>query len=103
MRTKKPLFIPAAGIGLAAVLAAAPSAADLHIRNIAATCYSCHGTDGKSESLIPALAGVKKADFVMAMQEFKTGKREATVMHQHAPGYTDEELEKLGELFSNLK
>ena len=36
-------------------------------------------------------------------QEFKAGKRQATVMHQHAKGYTDQEIEVLAEYFSRQK
>lgn len=74
-----------------------------HARSMAATCYSCHGTDGKSHSAIPPLAGMDKSYFVEQMKDFKSGKREATVMHQHAKGYTDEEFEQMAEIFAAVK
>ncbi len=74
-----------------------------HARSMAATCYACHGTDGKSHSAIPPLAGMEKDYFVQQMKDFKSGKREATVMHQHAKGYTDEEFQQMAEVFAAIK
>lgn len=69
-------------------------------RNWAASCTGCHGTNGYSEGGIPALAGLDKAYIVNAMREFKSGQRPATVMHQNAKGYTDEQLERIAEFFA---
>lgn len=74
-----------------------------HARSMAATCYSCHGTDGKSHSAIPPLAGMDKNYFIEQMKDFKSGKREATVMHQHAKGYTDEEFVQMADIFTAIK
>jgi len=76
---------------------------DNHARNLAASCYACHGTDGNSEGGMPVLAGLDKALFVTQMKDFKSGARPATVMHQHAKGYTDEEFELLAGYFSAQK
>jgi cytochrome c553 len=86
----------------APAMAAANSGAT-HGRVIAATCAACHGTHGKSETAIPALAGTDKAYFIKQMNDFKTGKREATVMHQHAKAYTDEEIRHMAEFFAAAK
>jgi sulfide dehydrogenase cytochrome subunit len=80
-----------------------PSVCASHTKVIAATCYICHGPNGKSSSAIPSLAGQEKAYFVTAMKEFKDGKREATVMKKYALGYTDEEYEAMGEFFAKIK
>ena len=89
------------------VLAAASlpvSAADRNSgRNLAATCTGCHGTNGRSDGGIPGLAGLQKAYIVNAMKEFKAGTRQATVMHQHAKGYTDEQIELMAEFFAAQK
>jgi sulfide dehydrogenase cytochrome subunit len=37
------------------------------------------------------------------MQEFKSGKRPASVMKKHAAGYTEAEYAEMGEFFSKLK
>lgn len=99
---KKTLIVGLLGAGL---LAAAGSvmAADAHTRQIASTCLSCHGPDGKSISAMPSLAGIDKTYFVAQMKAFKSGLRPASVMHRHVQGYTDQELEKMGEYFAALK
>lgn len=79
------------------------AAENVNGRNWAATCTGCHGTNGNSEGAMPALAGLEKKYIVTTMQEFKTGKRQATVMHQHAKGYTDEQIERIAEFFAVQK
>lgn len=91
---------------LSAALVASPLAAlaaDAHTRVLASTCLSCHGPGGKSQSAMPSLAGMDKTYFVTQMKAFKTGQRPASVMHRHTPGYTDQEIEKMGEYFAALK
>lgn len=75
------------------------------VRALAANCAACHGTNGKTQagSSVPALAGRPKESLVNAMQEFKDGKRTATLMHQIAKGYSTEEIAALGEYFANQK
>jgi len=82
-----------------------PSVCASHNRTLAATCFNCHGPNGKSNGAIPSLAGVAKADIVNAMKEFRSGKRDdyATVMKKYAAGYSDSEYEAMAEYFSNIK
>ena len=82
---------------------AAASVTATHGRVIAATCASCHGTLGVSHSPIPGLAGLDKAYFVKQMKAFKDGSRKATVMHQHAVAYTDDEIEQMAAIFAAVK
>jgi cytochrome c553 len=37
------------------------------------------------------------------MQAFKAGTREATIMHQIAKGYTDEQVKQMADYFANQK
>ena len=94
-----------AGMTFAALLLAGASipalAADNNDgRNWAATCSGCHGTNGYSEGGMPLLAGLDKAYIVNAMKEFMAGTRPATVMHQHAKGYSEEQIERIAEFFA---
>lgn len=93
--------VPATDAGAPASPAANPAAT--HGRVIAATCASCHGTLGVSHSPIPGLAGLDKAYFVKQMKAFKDGSRKATVMHQHAVAYTDDEIEQMAAIFAAVK
>lgn len=74
-----------------------------HTKTIAATCLVCHGPNGRSLGAIPSLAGQDKAYLVAAMKDFKSGKRESTVMQKYAVGYTDQEYEDLADLFAAMK
>jgi cytochrome c553 len=65
-------------------------------RTLAATCANCHGTDGRSvTSEVMPLAGVPKDFIVSQMKAFKEGARPATIMHQLARGYTDQQIEQI--------
>ena len=52
---------------------------------------------------MPNLAGQQRAYLVQQMQDFKTGKRPATIMHQIAKGYSDEQIDALAAYFSAQK
>ena len=70
-------------------------------RTWAATCASCHGSDGKAQGAIPAISGRDAEQLYRTLLEFKNGQRPtATVMHQHAKGYTDDELRRIAQAFA---
>ena len=61
-------------------------------RNLAATCANCHGTNGQSSGEVKTLAGLPAESIVAAFNGYKAGTIPATVMHQIAKGYTDEQI-----------
>lgn len=74
------------------------------VRALAATCATCHGTDGRSVGNVPpSLAGQNRQLLLQALREFRDGKRPATIMHQQAKGYTDAQFELLADYFSAIK
>jgi cytochrome c553 len=77
--------------------------ADSGARQMAATCSACHGTNGHSVGGTPMLAGLDRAHFIRQMKDFKSGARPATVMHRHAAGYSDAEIEKMANYFAAQK
>ena len=86
------------------LLAAGAGAADAsQVRNLAAGCANCHGTQGVAQPGMPSLAGQPKDVLLKNLLDFKSGKRPATIMHQLSKGYTDEQLEQLAAYFANLK
>jgi cytochrome c553 len=91
-------------LGAVAVLAGAvlPAIAqeDFKARNWAVACNACHGTDGRSEGGMPAIAGYNAPDLHRILMEFREGKRPATVMQQLAKGYSSDELRRIAEYFS---
>ena len=72
-------------------------------RNLAAACATCHGTNGASRQGMPNLAGQQRSYLVQQMQDFRAGKRPATIMHQIARGYTDEQIDALAAYFSEQR
>jgi len=92
---------------VALVLVAAPPAwaqSPNQARNLAATCFTCHGNEGRSVGGIPpSLAGQDRNHLLQTLKDFKEGKRPATIMHQHAKGYTDQQLEAIATYFANVK
>jgi cytochrome c553 len=97
------VFTLAAGLTTIAVSSYAQSMDPLHLRSLAASCANCHGTMGVAEAGNESLAGANKDEMLKKMMDFKTGKKPATIMHQLAKGYTDEQLAALAGYFSSLK
>lgn len=80
----------------------------LHIRTLAASCAACHGTNGNAVSGNAVnnnfgLAGINGQYFVAQMLAFKNGSRPATVMHHHAKGLNEDEINLLAIYFSKQK
>jgi cytochrome c553 len=86
----------------ALVSAQAPSAQQ--VRGWAAACANCHGTQGQALAPMQTLAGLPQEVMVQRMQDFKTGKvPSATIMHQLAKGYSDEQIVAIAAYFAAQK
>lgn len=73
-------------------------------RDLAANCFTCHGTNGNSVGGVPpSLAGHDPALLFQVMKEFQSGKRAATVMQQQAKGYTDDQLKLIAAYLAEQK
>jgi cytochrome subunit of sulfide dehydrogenase len=72
-------------------------------RNLAATCANCHGTNGASVGGNEALAGKPKEDLVKTLQDFKAGRKPATIMHQLSKGFSDAQIEAIASYFAQQK
>ena len=104
MTSDKALFA-AVALACASWGASAQQGADLNTRALASTCAACHGTDGRAAegAAVPGLAGLAKATLTAQMKAFKDGSRPATIMHQLSKGYTDEQIDRLGDYFASIK
>lgn len=88
-------------LGAAAVQANTPDTARTrHARNLAAGCTTCHATDSRGAGPLSRLGGQAKAELLQKLHAFRSGERPATVMHQIARGYTDEQLELIVAYFA---
>ena len=91
---------------LAALVAAAPLTAFAQsgdstvARNLAASCAMCHGTEGRSAGGNEPLAGMAKDEMVRKINEFRSGAKPATVMHQLSKGYTDQQIASIAAYFA---
>jgi sulfide dehydrogenase cytochrome subunit len=93
---------------LVIILASAAFGADaqdsVRARQLASACAICHGTDGRSDGkVLPPLAGMPRDHIATQMRAFRDGQRPATVMHQIAKGYTDEQIDALAGFFAAQK
>ena len=89
---------------LLAAAGAAPAAAPASPPPyLVGTCFNCHGTEGRTQSAIPAIAGRDREFLETTLLAFKAGSKPATLMHQLAKGYTDEEIARLADYFSRQK
>ena len=50
-----------------------------------------------------SLAGANAADLVKKMQDFKAGRKPATIMHQLSKGYSDEQIQAIATYFAAQK
>ena len=97
----RPLLVAALASGAVLAVPALAQRIDPNLgRNLAAACANCHGTNGMSQQGMPNLAGQQRTYLVQQMQDFRAGKRPATIMHQIAKGYTDEQIDALAAYFS---
>ena len=69
----------------------------------AAACANCHGTDGRAQAGNASLAGQSKSQLVAKLQDYKNGRRPATIMHQISKGYSDEQLDQIAGYFAAQK
>jgi len=97
----RPTMLALTALGAALAVMSHAASADTSLgRDIAANCAACHGTNGVSQAAIPGLAGLQKTYIIEQMQAFKAGQRQATVMHQIAKGYSDEQIAAVAEFLS---
>jgi cytochrome subunit of sulfide dehydrogenase len=81
-----------AAVLLLAATAGAAAAQDMTLaRNLAATCANCHGTNGNADKIIAMIA------------DYKAGNQPATIMHQIAKGYTDDQIKLIAAYFAAQK
>ena len=69
-------------------------------RDLAATCANCHGTNGNARGDMKQLAGVPADKIVALMADYKAGNLPATIMHQIAKGYTDDQIKLIAAYFA---
>ncbi len=70
---------------------------------LANACMSCHGVDGKSQGVIPALAGQDAREMAQLMKDYASGAVKGTAMNFIAKGYTLDQIDAIAAFFSARK
>jgi cytochrome c553 len=69
----------------------------------AAACAGCHGANGQGVPPNPALAGLSEAQFIQAIADYKSGKRNNPVMKALATPLSSQDVENLAAYYASLK
>lgn len=72
------------------------------IEVLAGGCAGCHGTDGQLSGLVPTIAGKPADEMEAQLLRYKNDEDFATVMNRIAGGFTEEELRRLAQHFSEI-
>lgn len=77
--------------------------ADFQTALWASSCMACHGTDGKAEGPGMTIGGRPGEELAGILLAYKGGQRQGTIMQQHAKGYSDDEIKRIAQYFSQFK
>jgi sulfide dehydrogenase cytochrome subunit len=73
-------------------------------RYLAGNCANCHGTDGQAAAgAVSGLAGLPRTYFIAQMNAFRSGARQASIMHQIVKGYSEDQVSRLADYFAQIK
>ena len=75
----------------------------IYAAELAASCTNCHSVTTSDAGGIPVIAGRDKQALLKLLTDFKSGARPATVMHQLARGFNNDQLEVLAGYFSSAR
>jgi cytochrome c553 len=69
----------------------------------AAGCAGCHGANGQGVPPNPPLAGMSEAQFIQAIDDYKTGKRNNAVMKALSTPLSTQDIDNLAAYYASLK
>ena len=76
------------------------------VKQKAATCGACHGTDGNAgtdaQSMYPRIAGQYHDYLARALHEYKSGERKNAIMAGFASALSDAEIDALARYFAAM-
>ena len=89
---------------VAALLAPTGAAFATDLPAAAAVCANCHGTDGRRDGPIPAIAGKPVLLLAGKLRDFKADRvANATVMPRLVKGLSEAEIDQVAAYFSSLR
>src|SRR5258708_36340611 len=69
----------------------------------ASSCSGCHSPNATDTSTPPRLIGRDPAKTVAALQEFRSGQRQGTIMDRVVKGFTPEEIQAIAAWYGAQK
>ncbi|NIC42148.1 c-type cytochrome [Aquabacterium sp. A08] len=96
-------ILPLIAAGVLGATALGAHAQVSQVKVWAAACANCHGTNGRAQPGMEALAGKDKDELAQKMLDFKSGRKPATIMHQLSKGYSDEQIHAIAAYFAAQK
>jgi cytochrome c553 len=69
----------------------------------AKSCAGCHGANGEGKKKNPPIAGMPETEFIQAMEDYKSGKREDKSMVRAAKKLSDEDFANMAAYYATLK
>jgi cytochrome c553 len=69
----------------------------------AGSCPMCHGPNGEGTAMGTKLAGKNPADFVQAMNDYKSGKRDNAMMKSQSTPLSADDLANLAAYYASIK
>jgi cytochrome c553 len=69
----------------------------------ATACAMCHGPEGGGTQVAPKLAGEDPAKFILALQDFRSGKRDNAMMKAQSGPLTPDDMANLAAYYASLK
>ena len=101
-RTK--IIFSAALIALAGVATAAQAEGNAAAgKQKAARCSGCHGASGQGVAKNPPIAGMAPADFVKAINDYKSGARNNAPMKGMTASLKPQDIDDLAAYYASLK
>ncbi len=70
---------------------------------LSVACAACRGANGQAMAQYPALAGKNADQFVQALKDFKSGKRDNVFMKGMASSLSDQDIENVAAYYASLK
>jgi cytochrome c553 len=93
-----------AALASLAIIGSAQAAGDVAAGKAkAAGCAGCHGANGQGVAPNPALAGKNEDQFIQAMKDYKSGKRDNAVMKGLASSLNDQDIANVAAYYGSLK
>jgi cytochrome c553 len=69
----------------------------------AGPCAVCHGANGAGTAVAPKMAGKSAAEFVQALKDYQSGKRDNAMMKAQAAQLSAADMNNLAAYYASLK